>query len=310
MDLSSIIVSYNTFELTRTAILSILESSRILAQEVIVVDNNSPDGSGPRLRDHFDTIGETRVRVIDLDTNRGFAAANNLGATHASGDVLFFLNPDTISRDGLADAVYQFLSSRADAGAVGPRVLNEDGTDQASISTFPSVASLLRFYFPVTALFQRLKKDRFMAPKSITEVDVVKGCALAVRREVFDSVGGWDASYFLYSEENEFCLSLQQANFKNFFLPDARVVHLGGASTVREDYAEQQIIQQRSALQFLKRHKSPGFIALNRVLGLLGFGFRGVVFGILALGPGNTDFRLRGQAARRIFRWFMTDYSV
>lgn len=310
MDVSTIIVSYNAFSLTKKAITSVLESSDSLEQEVIVVDNDSPDGSGRRLREYFEAAAESRVHVIELDSNPGFAAGNNRGASRALGDVLFFLNPDTTVETGAVDSLYDFLIYREGAGAVGPHVLNGDGSDQESISSFPSMSSLLRFYFPVSTVSRSGSRRSFEAPNRIKEVDIVKGCALAVRRDAFESVGGWDESYFLYSEERELCLGLRDAGLTNFFIPQARIVHLSGASTSRINCAEQQVIQQRSALQFLKQHESATFIAINRLLGLLGFGLRGVLFGLLSPVVRNADFRLRGQAARRLFRWFAADYSV
>lgn len=307
MQVSTIIVSYNTLDLTRQAVDSALASSPDIGHEVIVVDNNSPDDSGRILREDYSQ--DERVAVVELDKNAGFSAANNVGAERARGEVLFFLNPDTVVHESAIGKLYVFLTTHPKAGIVGPHVLNPDGTDQASVGSFVSIRTLMRHYFPVSALFRRGVMKRPNIPQETTEVDMVTGCAIALRREVFDRVGGWDESYFLYAEERELCYAVKNLGFRNYFLPSASIVHIGGASTSREDYAAQQIIQQKSALQFLRRHHGGVLVHLNRIMGLLGFGTRAILFPVLKHVSDESDYAARGEAARTIFRWFLSDYG-
>ncbi|GMQ82900.1 MAG: glycosyltransferase family 2 protein [Rhodothermia bacterium] len=309
MQVSTIIVSYNTFELTRAAINTVRMSSPEIDQEVIIVDNNSPDESGVRLSELYASDDASQIKIISLESNRGFAAANNVGAKMATGEVLFFLNPDTETQSGAVGEIYRFLMENRHVGAVGPHVINPDGTDQQSITWTISVGTLFKHYLPLHALFTpRFERDAG-SPKRTREVEMVKGCALAVRQDAFREAGGWDESYFLYAEERELCYQLKKRGYKTFFLRSATVMHHGGASTSVEDYAEQQIIQQRSALQFIERHHSVALSLSNRVLGTIGFGIRAVVFRFLYLVKRDESFRLRGQAASTILRWFVTDYA-
>ena len=298
MDVSTILVSYNTFALTREAVASALAAAPGLAHQVIVVDNASPDGSAARLAAAF--AGDARVTVLDTGQNPGFAAANNRGAERATGRVLYFLNPDTVSHgDGIARLV-AYLDAHPAAGAVGPRVLNADGSDQPSTSTFETVGSLLRHYFPVGG--GRRQPDPGAGPQP---VDIVKGCALAVRRDAFDAVGGWDERTFLYAEEDELCWALAERGLATVYLPDATVTHYGGAATA-ERYVEHQLMACESGVAFLRRHATPGLVRFNRAAGWLGFGLRALAFPALAaLRPSRgDDYRRRGAAAAALWRWF------
>ncbi len=304
MDCSTIIVSYNTFDFTREAVRSALHSATGLAHEVIVVDNASPDESARRLREALPPITHPNVHVIANPDNRGFSAANNQGAAHARGRVLFFLNPDTVVHADTIPQLVALLDTRPDVGAAGPRVFNADGTDQRSVYPFHTAAELLRQYLPAL----RFTRERY--PKQSGPVDVVKGCALALRRDAFDAVGGWDEAYFMYSEETELCWQLHARGLRSYFLREAVITHYGGAAS-RERYVEQQVMGLRSTLYFLRRHGSPAIVAVNRAAGTVGFAVRAVAFHALAaLRPTRAeDYRLRGRAASAVWRWFLFDYA-
>lgn len=306
MDISVIIVSYNTFDLTRQAIDSVLTSDTSLSFEVIVVDNDSSDGSGNLLNRLFSD--NDSVHIIQLDKNHGFAYANNRGAEIANGDVLFFLNSDAIALKGSIEAVYRAALADAKTGAVGPHVLNEDGTDQQSTVPFPTFSSMARHYLPFGALLRNEMKKEVIVPQNGASVDVVKGCALAIRATTFRTVGGWDDSYFLYSEETELCYQLVRNGYTNRFTGSGKIIHLGGASTSKESYASQQIVQQRSAVQFLRNHGSRTLVFANRILGTLGFGGRWLILGLRNKLSSENAFTERTQAARTLFVWFATKY--
>ncbi len=309
MQVSTIIVSYNTFELSRAAIEAVQTSSPEIDQEVIVVDNNSPDESGAKLSELYARDEASLVRVISLESNRGFAAANNVGAEVATGEVLFFLNPDTETQSGAVGEIYRFLMENHHVGAVGPHIINPDGTDQESITWMISFSTLFKHYFPFHALLSPAFSRDAGSPTSTREVEIVKGCALAVRRDVFDEAGGWDESYFLYAEEGELCYQLKKLAYRTYSLRTATVMHHGGASTSKENFAEQQIIQQRSALQFIERHHGVALALGNRIMGSIGFGIRAAFFRLIGLIKRDEAIRRRGKAASAIFKWFVTDYT-
>ena len=309
MDCSTIIVSYNTFELTQEAVHSALASGSAFKHEVIVVDNASPDESARKLREAFPSEAYLNVHILDSGGNIGFSAANNLGAARASGRVLFFLNPDTVVHHDAIPQLVTFLDAHPGIGAVGPRVLNADGTDQPSVLTFFDARALVRHYLPLTALFRADARRYDPVPTSSGPVDVVKGCAIAVRRDAFDAIGGWDEAYFMYAEETELCWQLCEAGYQTYYLREPVITHFGGVAS-REQYVEQQVMDRRSVLHFMQRHGSPGVIALNRLAGFLGFSIRAAVFPLLArLRPADAEeYQLRGRAASALWRWFLRDY--
>lgn len=310
MDCSTIIVSYNTFDLTREAVSTALAAAGGLAHEVIVVDNDSPDDSAARLRAAFPEPAHPNVHIVANAENAGFGKANNQGAALARGDALFFLNPDTVVHGKAIRVLFDYLTAHPDAGAIGPRVFNPDGTDQPSTSSFLTARRILRHHVPLGALLRGKDRRQDVIPPTSQPVDIVKGCALALRRAAFDAVGGWDESYFMYSEEAALCFALREAGYTNYFVREALITHYGGVSTW-DNYAEQQVVQQRSALHFLRSHHTAGLIALYRITGVLGFGLRALLFPMLTrLRPqGTSDYRRRGQAAAALFRWFLFDYS-
>lgn len=309
MDCSTIIVSYNTFELTRAAILSALESGSSINHEVVVVDNTSPDNSFARLQEVFPQTDYRNVHIIGGERNLGFSAANNEGARRATGRVLFFLNPDTLVHDYAVPKLVTLLDENPDIGAVGPRVLNTNGTDQYSVLPFTTIGELLRHRIPLTAILSSSSRRDDPIQKKSGRVDIVKGCALAIRREAFDMVGGWDESYFMYSEEAELCWRLRSQGLSTYFLREATITHHGGAAS-RDQYVEHQLMAAQSTLKFLQRHGSPRLLITNRLTGVLGFGTRAALFPLLALlrPSDSNEYRLRGRAAFALWRWYLLKY--
>jgi len=146
MDLSIIIVSYNTKKLTLEAVSSVYEEGSDIEKEVIVVDNNSQDGSTEALRKFLG--GQRSFRLIENKDNLGFAKANNQGIRQSKGEYVLLLNSDTIVKKGTLGKLIKFAQSKADAGVVGPRLLNKDGSIQESCFHFPSVrGAILEYWF-------------------------------------------------------------------------------------------------------------------------------------------------------------------
>ena len=308
MDLSVVIVSYNTFDLTREAVQTARTSGDRsgLRHEVIVVDNASPDRSGPRLAEAF--AHDPHVTVVCNPGNSGFSAANNQGAALSTGRNLFFLNPDTRTLGEALGTLVAYLDAHPGAGAVGPRVRNADGSDQRSIGFFPTAARLLRHYLPVfDGLRGRSARLELILPESAF-VEVVMGCALALRRDAFDAVGGWNEGIFMYAEEDELCLHLTRAGRPSYFLREAEIVHLGRQSTA-DGFANHQIVAQRSFAAFLRQH-FPHLVRLDRFLGTLGFGLRALVYCLwLRRRPHDAALRKRYDAARGLTLWYWSSYS-
>ncbi len=305
MDCSIIIVSYNTFDITKEAVRTAALSASALDYEIVVVDNASPDNSGPRLKKEFEDH-EHRVRVIENPENVGFAAANNIGAKNSSGRNLFFLNPDTIVHGEAVVVLSRFLDEHAEAGAIGPLILNADGSRQAS--------NFRRLSFP-TILNHHLRIPSFPTienrlPQDIAEVEIVYGAALAITRQAYEAIGGWDETYFMYCEENEMCYALVKAGYVNYFIPTAAITHYGGASSL-DRYSDQMILHNRTLLTFMKRHHSVGLRVFHRLTGFLGFAARVPAFKVLELlRPETRDsYKRRRLAAWELAKWFAFDFN-
>lgn len=229
--LSIIIVSWNVKALLGHALDSITASwGDRDGLEIIVIDNASSDGTVDFIQRRY-----PHVSLIANADNRGFTGGNNQGIAAARGDYLLLLNCDTkVLGDALAKLV-AFLEDHPDVGLVAPRLLNVDGTSQSSRRRFPTLATL---FFESTWL-QKIAPRRWLAryyiedrPDTvIQDVDWVQGAAMLVRREVIDEVGGLDETFFMYSEELDWCRRIRQAGWRIVYLPSAEIIHYGGKSS-------------------------------------------------------------------------------
>ncbi len=223
IDLSIIIVNWNTKEYLLRCLKSVFRSEKSSSWEVIVVDNGSQDGSEKEAIRLF-----PKIRLIANEKNLGFAKATNQGINYASGRYLLLLNPDTEVRAGSLEALVAFMESHPDAGIAGVQLLNGDGSRQNSIANFPSLAtelfnkSLLRRLFP-----ERFpgKERNYSGP---IEVDSVIGACLITRQEAVNQVGTLDEDYFLFFEETDWCYRMKRGGWKVYHLPQAEVVHFQG----------------------------------------------------------------------------------
>ena len=308
MDCSVIIVSYNTFSLTLEAVASAFAGAGSLSCEVVVVDNASPDGSASRLRHAFaPEAREGRFTLIENAHNVGFSAANNQGAAASRGTTLHFFNPDTVTHAPALETLHHFLMGHPEAGAAGPHVLNTDGSDQGSVRPWPTLTRLVHFYLPLTALLNGNLRRHDALPASTSPVDSVSGCALSLRRDAFEAVGGWDERLFMYAEEDVLCRALQQAGYTNYFVREACVTHHGGASTQPEQ-ARFEVMSSRNALAFRRAH-FPHLVLPARVLGVLGYGLRSILFTVQAHRKDDPLFAARAAVARALFRWYLFSYQ-
>jgi GT2 family glycosyltransferase len=231
MDLSIIIVNWNSLAHLNKCLASIYENTRGLEFEVIVVDNASFDGSGELIASRF-----PQAQFIQSQTNLGFACANNLGFAQSSGRALLFLNPDTEVIGDALPALFATLERVGDAGVVGAKLLNSDGTVQTScIQRFPSILNQAIDAEPLRNAFPKLRVwgtwpllEKQPAPVA---VDVISGACMIVKRSTFEQVGLFSTDYFMYSEDVDLCFKFWQAGFKNYYVDDAVVTHHGGASS-------------------------------------------------------------------------------
>jgi GT2 family glycosyltransferase len=230
VDLSICIVNWNTEAVLRECLRSIYQQTKEISYEIFVVDNASKDGSVEMVRNLFPD-----VCLIVNQQNRGFAAANNQALRLAKGRYILFLNPDTVIHDGALEMMVQLMEKHPEAGAMGCKLLNGDGSVQHSIRQSPSfnVALLESTILGRLPFLRRRVKGFKMEGFSFDrteEVDAVCGAALLVRKDVLDEVGPMDEAYFMFIEELDLCQRIRVRGHKVYFTPEARITHLGGES--------------------------------------------------------------------------------
>lgn len=252
MNLSIIIVNWNTREYLLNCIDSIFENFIALPQtqfEIFVVDNASKDGSADAVRQKFSS-----VNVLQMQTNIGFARANNTAARVAQGDFLLFVNPDTIVSPSSISKLVDFLSIHLSTGAVGPRILNPDRSIQISIWPKPT---LLREFWRLLHLDRLYPVSQYPKSKIFSKVpqpvDVMMGAFFIIRRSIFEELDGFDEQFFIYSEEVDLFVRMADLNWSLYLIPDAIVTHFKGRST-RQLSEEMFIELYRNKLRYINKH--------------------------------------------------------
>ncbi|MFT8314225.1 MAG: glycosyltransferase family 2 protein [Clostridium sp.] len=246
VDVSIIIVNYNTRDLLKDCIKSILENTIHINYEIIVVDNASKDDSITMLKNEF-----KQVKLIESKINGGFAYANNLGIKASEGRYVFLLNSDTIILEDVIEKMVTYMDENKKIGLLGPKLLNGDRTHQTSISAFPTfkrevyhmykLKNVLKIPF-IKSFFVKFadkigSKDieqymkNFQSIQEPEEVQVLVGAALLIRREVIDCIGMLDERYFMYYEEIDFCYQAYKAGWSRIYYPYGEIVHLIGKSS-------------------------------------------------------------------------------
>ena len=254
--LSIIIVTWNVRRHVLDCLQSIGRCPLCDAFEVIVVDNASTDGTVDAVR-----RDSPHVTVLANEKNRGFAAASNQGIAESRGQYLLLLNPDTIVHPHSLDTLRSFMDSHPDVGVCGPRLLNGDGTIQASARRFPTFRATLHHYtiFRHLRIFQPRYQSWVMADfphDNQRDVDQLMGSALLLRRAAVAQVGPMDERFFMYFEEVDLCYRLRQAGWRIVFLPDAIITHLGGRSS-RQTPVAARMMMLGSLLRYFRKHRGP-----------------------------------------------------
>lgn len=231
MDLSVVLLSYNTRELTEQALRTVFDAGDGLELEVFVVDNASRDGSAEMVAERF-----PRVRLIRNDRNRGFAAGNNVALRQVTGRYVLLLNTDTIVRRDTLRTLVEFLDAHPEVGAAGCRILNPDGTLQLdSRRAFPGPFSALCKITGLSRLFPRHPRIgrynlTYLDPEALTEVEVLSGSCMMVRKATMDQVGMLDEDYFMYGEDVDWCWRIHAAGWRIYYVPWTEIIHFRGES--------------------------------------------------------------------------------
>jgi len=259
MRVSTIVVSYNV----RDPLLGCLGSlEEIPDSEVIVVDNDSSDGSVAAVRSQF-----PRVQIVEMGSNAGFAAAVNAGVRLSKGDNILLLNPDTLLPQDALSGMLKALDFDPDAGAIGFRQTDEHGQFQLAFGWRPGwVGESFRKQVQHSidsggGPLARWVDGRAQVRRAVTWVS---GSVLLVRRSAFDAVGGFDEEFFLYFEDIDFCLRLNAAGFRIDYDPAITVIHLRGASAKKASEIVERAYRA-SQLYFWRKHNGALSAGLMRM---------------------------------------------
>lgn len=261
LDASVVVVSFNTRDLVRECLRTLFDETAGLRCEVIVIDNDSSDGSADMIEAEF-----PNVRLIRSATNLGFAAANNRGFAIAQGRYVVLLNSDAFLKPGALRRSVTHMEANPRVGLGGARLIGRDESWQPSARMFPS---LLNDLLTISGLAAKFPKSRFMGrvdrtwadPMEAAPVDWVPGAFTIIRRKILDEVGYFDERFFLYYEEVDLCRRVRAAGYEVWYWPDVVTVHLGGESSktvkrVRLSAVGSQLAlwRMRSALLYYRKH--------------------------------------------------------
>jgi N-acetylglucosaminyl-diphospho-decaprenol L-rhamnosyltransferase len=230
MEVAAIVINRNTKDFLGSCLSSIREQEFEDDISIWVVDNGSTDGSPEMVLSQFPD-----ANLVWNDKNVGYARACNQGARNTHEPLLLFMNSDTVLTPGTVQALVDYFEANPDAGVVGPRILNDDGSLQYSCREFPSIKDACIHAFlglfsvsnPATVRY----KNADWGHREAARVDWVSGCFMAVRRAAFEAVGGFDDRYFMYVEDVDFCWRVGQSGWTVWYLPAGEVFHHIGMSS-------------------------------------------------------------------------------
>jgi GT2 family glycosyltransferase len=253
MDLSIVIVNWNTRDLLADCLDSVMAGLVGIRAEVFVVDNASTDGSPEMVARDF-----PRVRLIRNAENLGFAAANNVALRLVRGRHVMLLNSDTIGHGHVLSAAVAWMDTRPSVGVMGPRILNGDGSAQVSATAFPSLGKLALQTLGVTRIplldsYRLTSWDR----RETRPVEVISGCAMVVRRSAMTDVGLLDESFFFFGEETDWCRRFAAAGWAVVFAPVGEITHFGGGSVRRLNHRRDVMLTEGT----VRLHRKHGGLA-------------------------------------------------
>jgi GT2 family glycosyltransferase len=254
--LSVVIVNYNVKHFIEQCLFSVLKASENIACEVFVVDNNSVDGSVTLIQEKF-----PQVNLIVNKANTGFSVANNQALKIAKGEYVLLLNPDTVVQEDTFSKILAFMDVHPDAGGLGVKMLDGQGNfapeSKRGLPT-PEVAFYKMFgfsrVFPKSKRFGKYHLS-YLPENQLSEIDVMSGAFMLIRKSVLDIIGFLDETFFMYGEDIDLSYRIKKAGFKNYYFPDTQIIHYKGESTKRSSLNYVVIFYKAMAI-FSKKHFS------------------------------------------------------
>jgi GT2 family glycosyltransferase len=235
-ELSIIITNFNSKQYLYNCIASITSDiGGTFEYEVIVVDDASNDGSQEMVREKFPA-----VMLISNDKNIGYIASNNKGIKMSKGHLILCLNNDTVIKKGAIKGLMNLIKAHPDAGAVGPKLINSDGTIQYQCRrSFPSPLNSFLYFSGVSRLFPKSRVFgaylmTYLDDDLTVKVDALCGAAMMLKRDVIDSVGVMDEGYFMYGDDIDWCYRIKNAGWNIYYYPASEIIHYGGRGGSRK----------------------------------------------------------------------------
>ena len=256
VDVSIIIVNWNTSMLLKNCLSSIFNQNMGLKYEVIVVDNASEDGSVKMVKEKFPT-----VKLVQNTKNIGFAAGNNIGMKIATGRYILLLNPDTIILDNAIHKTVMIADNKKNVAVLGCQVWLNEKKIQKTCFRFPSIYSLIVQSFGLYKIFPHskvLNRNSYCEwdRKTKKYVDVISGMYMLVRKKLIKKVGLMDEDYFVYAEETDWCYRFYKAGYRCMFTPKAKIIHCdGGGKSTQQISVKMYVQMQKSILIFFRKQK-------------------------------------------------------
>ncbi len=254
VDLSIIIVNWNTRNLLEKCLISIYEKPQNLDFEVFVVDNASGDKSVEMVKTGF-----PQIKLIDNKENFGFAKANNQAIKQARGEFILLLNPDTEILNDSLEKIISFMRSHIEAGIAGCRILNSDHSLQPSVRRLPDLWSQAVILLKLHRLFPKLISHYLISDfdySKTQEAEQVMGAFFAVRKEIFEKVGNLDEKFYIWFEEVDFCKRVKDYGKKIYYNAEAEIIHHQGQSFKQILSFQKQKIFNGSLRYYFKKHHS------------------------------------------------------
>lgn len=307
VDVSVVIVNWNTRGYLLDVVRSLKETTHRASLEIIVVDNDSRDGSQAALREQHPD-----VTLIQNPGNLGFARANNIGFAVARGRAICLVNTDVVALDGVIDKLWNYLQTHDQVGMVGPRQINGEGNTRMNVRRFPNVANAAGDYLWLKKL--GILPGRALPPSSYLHThaaEVLSGAFLMVRREALEQVGPLDEDFFFYGEDTDWGKRFHDADWGTVYHPEAEAIHFGGGSTAAYPVKYYLTMEQADHLYWSKHQSArarAAYVAIKvayHLACLLGWG------GIWLVRPPRRPqaaLKLQGNAVTTI--WLLTKRAL
>ena len=299
-DITVVIVNWNTRDLLRNCLNSVYETIKDINYEIIVVDNSSADGSVEMLREEFPA-----VEIIENKENLGFGAANNQAFSIMKGRYALLLNSDAVLTQDAVHELFLFMEGHPEASLACGQLLNEDGSRQNSIASFPTLLNMLANTSLLEYLFPRRFPSKRYAHREPVEIESAIGACVLVRRKAMDAIGIFDERYFFFFEETDWAYRMRLGGWKIYHVPSALIYHLQGKSVGTN--IRSRIEFYRSRYQFFRKYRTAAYVyticavVMIRLLINWFFTFLGNVLTVFL----KKDLRSRWKIYTQLIHWHL-----